>query len=284
MKRDPISIPELIQSVRVFLEDTGSLMDSFGLEPLEHSRAMAEIAEFPDTRIIEASFNQGSLLLETCADHIMAFIKTVTEPIQTLAPWSIVRTVIESSSFACWLFDISINAQIRSMRSLGFRYKGLREQSKLADISEDSALFNKVINQINSLEARAIKAGIKEIRNKKGKRDSIGLRIPKISDLVNETLNMEMEYRLFSSIVHSHSWATNQVGFKKIPTLGGFKLEKDLSLESIYILTNCSIRAISKPIWYKAVLYGWDISKFEILFDSIFDQIRVAKEFRFWKN
>ena len=279
-----LSISEIILLGTDLLDEASAFRDSFGVLPLEHSRAMAELASYPDVPIIESAFIQGSLLIEVSDGHTRALTKTVTEPAETLAPWSITRTVIESSALSCWLFDPNINAQTRAARSLGYRYVGLSEQSKIANKAKDSVISKKIHAQMDALEDRAVRLGFQQMRNKKGKRDGIGLRRPSLTGLVNETLNMEVEYRLFSSVVHSHSWATSQVGFKKIPTIGGFKLEKSLSLEAAHDLMTISIRAIFRAIWQKSKIYGWDIQLLEKLIDKAFRRIQIAKTYWFWRN
>lgn len=269
----------LIRALNDFMKSIGTYMDRFGVEPLEHSIATSEIASFSDLRIIEAAFIQGGLLIESSADHLIAFIKSVSEPVLTLAPWSLVRMVIEGSALSCWFLDPSIGNRDRSGRSLAWRYAGLREQLKIANISKDNETAVKVIHQIDALEARAIQIGFSPVRNKKGKRDGIGQRMPRHTKLVKQTLDMEIEYRLFSAVVHSHAWATTQAGFKKQPSLSGYLLEKRLTLEMVLMLSSFMIRSFTKAIWFKAKLYGWDLPQLEQIFQHVFGQTKIPKSY-----
>src|SRR5690349_12524344 len=104
----PVSANDALAMVRnldTFLEDVSAYLQQFGAGPGPAAQALAEIAVFPRAESVRTAGGQGAVLVDVAADHIVSFIRSVTEPVLTIAPWSCVRAVLEASAIAAWLLD-----------------------------------------------------------------------------------------------------------------------------------------------------------------------------------
>src|SRR5262249_44875713 len=136
-------------------------------------------------------------------------------PATTIAPWGIARSVLEMSALAKWLWDTKIHAFERVQRSLVFRHKGLVDQLKLAKISKELLDPKKVIARINHAEFSALELGMGSIENKKGRKQFVfKMEMPTNTEIINEVMDKEQEYRLLSAMVHGRNWAIQSLGFE----------------------------------------------------------------------
>jgi hypothetical protein len=100
---------EYVASVRAAL--TG-LYDGFvslrASEPPHQAKGSLADVEQSDPKWAQDALNActaGFSLLESGGEHITAFVKNVTEPVETIACWTSVRSMLTPCAIACWLFD-----------------------------------------------------------------------------------------------------------------------------------------------------------------------------------
>lgn len=184
-------------------EDAARYFRGCGPEPADRSVAAEDMLAISDHEKVRMAWITTALLIEAAADHVMAIVKTLTEPVQTIAPWASARAVLESSALVCWLADTSVAAPERIGRNLAWRCKGLEEQRKFADAQSDTESVGKIEALVQRRQQEAASLGC-----------SIPC-VPRFTDLVKTLLGMEAEYRLFSSLVHPHNWALHQVAFQR---------------------------------------------------------------------
>lgn len=101
-----------------------------GVDPMDGSIAATERATFPRPESLYSAATIGTMLLESVGEHVTTFIKTVTEPIEPIACWTCVRSMLESASIAAWLLDPRIDAVERVGRTFSYRYEGQEQQAK----------------------------------------------------------------------------------------------------------------------------------------------------------
>jgi len=195
--------------------ELGRFINAQQPQPSPNSRAAREWDHFPHVESLKTAYSQGGLLIEVAADQMIAFTKTVTEPAQTIAPWTCVRSLIEAASLAVWLLDPDIEPRIRVQRSLAFRYEGLEQQQKIAKAAGDESSRRKIDKRLETTRDIARKLGISEGKSNKAQRHGIGQEMPTITNLIKNTLDEEVAYRLFSALAHAHSWALIQVSFQR---------------------------------------------------------------------
>ena len=209
---------------------------------------------------------------------MIAFTKTISEPAQSIAPWTIARSVLEASALSSWLLDTKINAHERVRRSLALRYEGLSQQAKfIKSLGQPTEIVNKRIEEI---ELTAEELGFPKIRNKKNERIGIGQVMPFVTEIIRDTLNEESQYRLYSAMAHSHSWAYTQLSYRKVDEgiseeSDTVLVEKHLSLELVWVLCGSVARYFSQPIRCKCELYGFDLVSMNTIIGDVFKSIGI---------
>ena len=277
----------MVKAIEVLHDAAGQFLNDSGLKPSSNSQAVLELSTFRRPESLETVYSQGTILVEVVADQLIAFTKTVTEPVQTIAPWSCLRAVIESSALANWLLDPSIDAKARVQRSFAFRYEGLSEEAKFLRASKDEPSRNKIISRIDEVEQNALELGYSKIEDKNGKRCGIGQTMTSLTDIITDTLKEEAIYRLLSAMTHAHPWAVQQLGFRQIkkegsPTnldpgsLSNLKLfEKHLEPPCVASLCRKAVEVFSKPTISESKLFGWNTERLKGFFNIALSSLRV---------
>jgi hypothetical protein len=121
-----------VRMVRQLHDKTAVYFDGQGLNPNPDSLATKELREFARPESVLTAYSQGISLIEVAGDHLIAFTKTIAEPAQSIAPWTIARAILEASALSCWLLDTKIEALTRVQRSLAL--KAARVQRRNAAI------------------------------------------------------------------------------------------------------------------------------------------------------
>jgi hypothetical protein len=267
-----------VKMVQQLHDKTGAFFESQGLDPTVNSIADKELQEFRRPESLFTAYSQGVSLIEVAADHLIAFTKSITEPAQSIAPWTIARAVLEASALSSWLLDTQINAHERVKRSLALRYEGLSQQVKFVQSLGQSAEF--VNKRIEEIELMAEGLGFQKLRNRKNERNGIGQVMPYITDVIRDTLDEESNFRLYSAMTHSHHWAYSQLSFRKVDETTfqenkAVLMEKHLSLESVWWLCGNVTRYFSQPIKYRCKVYGFDLESINIIIDDVFKGIGI---------
>lgn len=265
-------------------------------KPSSNSPAEFELSSFPRQESVRTAYSQGLALIEVAADQLVAFTKTVTEPVQTIAPWTCVRSLLEASALACWLFDNSVDARERVHISLAFRYEGLSQQLKFIRATDPTADTTKAVSRLEHVEGVAIELGFTAEKRRKGGRLGVGKRMPATTEVIRLELNEEATYRLLSAVAHAHHWALSRLGFQRVDrsrveALGisttdmlGHPFEKALSPSSVAFLCATAVISLAKAMWQEVLLFGWDVHLFKQVLESISDDLEILSNSRFWRT
>ena len=273
-KRDVV---EYVSRLGKLHDDTAAVVNRAGTLPFPGSQADLELSKSDRPESLQSAFAQGSLLIESTADHLMAFINTVTEPVQSVAPWTCTRAAIESSSMALWILDPHVGAVMRIGRSLAFRYEGQsqkkkilvsrldqleRRKSKVPQGVEEKlkAEIEKIIKRMDEISEIATALGYRPVLDKKDRRVGAGDRIPNFVELVRDGLDEEPLYRMLSAAVHGHTFALAELSFRHVPDLNsstGPQLEKSMSGQGVLSLSRINAKALLAPFEAKLDLFGW---------------------------
>jgi hypothetical protein len=278
----------MLAAIRLLHDETGRLGDDHDGQAASGSPAAEELAELGEP--MTDAYIQGHTLLEVAADQMTAFTRTLVEPIQTIAPWTCVRSLLEACAVAAWLLDPGTDARTRLGRSYAYRYEGLSQQVKCCRSSGTMAAEVAAIEgQLDAAEAEAIALGFGNLADKNGRRIGIGQRMPGATELIGRMLGEGFAYRLLSGIAHGHFWATQQFGFRPAgaapePSREAKSLEKHLAFEHAAFLCMKAARSFSLPVWFEHRLLGWDDSRLIPLFERVADAVRLAEEGRFWRG
>jgi len=270
---DTVTVDDALKMMRTtsrLHDEVGQFLEQSGHRPRPGSQAATELSSFQRPGLVETAFSQGGILIEVAADQLMAFVRTVTEPVQTIAPWTCVRALIESSALAVWILDPKVDAATRVRRSLAFRFEGLVQQRKIGRVSGDEAGTAKVAARIDDLECAAAHLGFPRVENRSGKRIGVAQEMPSITNIVAGVLDEEVTYRLLSAVAHAHPWALQQLSFRPAEDqhvlaaqLGagagtGQVMEKGLSPTAVAFLCRKAVPVFLRPLAHKCTLFGWD--------------------------
>ena len=284
----------MVQRLVTLHNSVGLFFDSCADEASPGSQADKELLKFKRRESVISAYGQGTMLIEVAADHLMAFTKTLSEPIQTIAPWTCVRAMLEASAIASWIFDPSLDASTRVQRSFALWHEGLSQQVKFGRARGDDADTAKVLARINEVESQALALGYPRVQNKNGDRIGIGQQMPAITEIIRDVLNEEAAYRLLSAMAHAHHWALQQLSFQEADKLTIQFADDDSSDEAVLILKKhldpISIaylclrvaRSLAIPVWYKCQLFGWDTTNLKGIFNAAFDDLRMPLSSRSW--
>lgn len=254
-----MSVEQIRSAVAQFHVDVGAYVNDCGLRPLSGSQAAAEQESWGDDVLLKTAFSQGHLLLESAADHMSSVERLLHEPIQTIAPWTCARGTLESAAYGRWLFDSRIDASARVARSLAMRYEGVAERLKIERLVGDQSAVANSENRLNYLEQQATALGLNRIVDARGKRIGVGIRLPSATDCIAAQLNMEFEFRVFSSMAHVHPSALAMLGFAAADPVVPTVLEKDLSGPAAAFLLVRSAQAVRAIVRSRAELFGHSI-------------------------
>jgi hypothetical protein len=291
---DESYITSLRGAITELYDGTADLYAIHGDQPTPDSLADKEIRESPRPESIITACSIATQLIEYSGEHLAAFVKILTEPIEPLATWTCVRSMLESCALSAWMSDPSIDHKERIARAFAHRYEGLEQQLKygrvvLVQPTELDALEQR----IDAVEQTAIALGYPRIHNSKGKRMGIGQRMPGATEIIKLVLDEEEMYRLLSAVAHGHSWAIMQLGFKPVNVaadaadiagIGVKCFEKQVFVNGMAYLGLGAAKAFAKALWHLWSYMGWDRASLTVLLDSVFDQLQAKACARFWRS
>lgn len=256
--------------------------------PADGSPAKRDAAAFARPISVHTVCSQAIFWVEVAGEHLTGFLKTVSEPCETTAPWVSVRALLEACALGTWLLQPELEVSERVARSIGIRYKGQDELRKLLEVGEgmDSQV---AVQRLDHLEATALELGYAQLRSARDRRTGAGTRVPPTTELVREQLNEEFLYRLASAVAHSHLWAIQQVGFRLVepapdaPADPDFRgMAKTVRPEFFVYLAQAAAQSIGRLLWYLCLYFGWNREDWATALERLFDVLQVPDEGRFW--
>ena len=290
----PTFVPALRETLSAFLNRCGELADANGNVPASTSQATQERTDSQRPESIVSAWSVASLLIENSADHISLFVKSIDEPIESLACWTSIRSMMEPCSIAAWLLDPQIDARARVSRVFALRYEGLTQQQKFArSINQPDAEIQKIGDRINDVEQAAVNLGYSTVLDRNGRRIGIGERMPGATDIIGDQLDDESTYRLLSAVAHGQHWAVRQLGFHSVDSndnpdsVGNVPtqaFERTVNVNGIAFLGLHGALAFAHTLWNQYHYFGWNPDSIEELFERTFDRLSFNDSMRFWRS
>ena len=262
----------------------------YGHAPVPGSIADLELQAFPRAESVHTASSQAWMLLDVTADQLTAFLKTVSEPFETIAPYTCIRSLLEAAALASWILDPTIDVRTRVSRSLALRYEGLVQQLRWAKAAGKDPI--KAERRLDHIVAVANTLGYAPVNDRRGRVCGAGRHMPSVTDLVGEMLQEEVLYRLLSAVAHGHHWAIHQLSFTKAPqfdtvsAISGTKLTgltKGANIDSMALLILVAASTFARAVWYKALYLGWDRDLLRTLLEERFDRLGAADHLRCWR-
>lgn len=271
-----------VEYVAAVREALTGLYDGFvqlrASEPPHQAKGSLADVEQSDPKWAQDALNActtGFSLLESGGEHVTAFVKNVTEPVETIACWTSVRSMLTPCAIACWLFDPTADAKERTARILALRYEGIEQEIKYLRVvgKVPANVIEDLEDKLDSFDQKSLGFGFPRLRDKAGKRNGAGMRMPTDTKLITEYLDAESDYRLLSAIAHGHQWAISQLGFRRVTgadfvTAAGVKvthLEKHLSASLVGYLALTATEAFGKACTEYFRYVGFDVAAVESL-------------------
>ena len=270
-------------ALRALLDDVSVFVNESGHEPKVGSIIAREQAE-SDAAQLDAALKQGHLLLESAFDHVFALTRLLITPVPTIAPWTCVRGGLEAAAIGCWLLADDIGAEERIGRSFACRYEGLSQQLSLAGATGGELERKKIEERMDDVEAKALALGYPPVATRRGRRDGIARRMPRITELVGDVMSEEPLYRILSAMAHGHSFAVMQLAFRAPDVMQPMIREKAMDSDAAALLLATSADIVAKPLSAKSVLFGYDVGRLDSLLTRRYSDIGLSEERRFWHS
>jgi hypothetical protein len=265
--------------LNTFRDGVSEFVNASGVLPAPGSIGESELTASCDPIPVRSAYAQGALLFEIADDHLTAFVKTITEPLEAWAPWSCVRALLEACALGRWLFDPTIDWTTRVGRSLTLRLEGLNQQKRFGLAAGQSTSHAE--DRILTVTGQAAKLGIEAVRNRRGRLVGFGSPMPSMTRLVSDELGEEAMYRLLSAVAHGHLWAITELGLKLLPAEEAPPVEPSLRvlqktpmLSGFLYLSRRSAHALARLLQHQVAYYGWRISGLKTLVQRFDDDFK----------
>ena len=282
------------EALSSFSNEIRSFHADHGLMPAPGSPAMTEQVASPHPDSLGTAWSIATVLIDLGSEHVTAFVKTITEPMETVACLTCVRSMLESCSLASWLLDPHINAHTRVGRVFAIRYEGMEQQLRYVRATGGSDEYlQRLEKRIDEVEQVARELCYPLLVNKNGKRFGIGQKMLSATEVIKLMLDAEEMYRLLSAVSHGHDWAIRALSFRPVPKgdlrpyVGGVPVtmyEKTPDVDKLALLGFTAAESFAKPVWDKCNYAGWDKERLTGVFERTFDDLQAAPGVRFWNR
>jgi hypothetical protein len=295
MMNMPLSQVRGIQpAIELLLDRSSALRATCDGEPPAGSPLALDLASATRPESIATAVSIGDLALEYAADHLSAFARLMSEPIEVLACFTCIRSMLEMSAIGAWVLDPAISSHDRVQRVFAKRFEGLEQQLKFGRCSSlDARKISDIENRIQHIESEALLAGYPKYRSpKNGRITAVGMPMPGATDMIRDVLDDEWLYRLLSAVAHGEHWAIVQLGFENVTgQQGSFSLgATQMSRFRKAVSTNCfallglhGFLAFGRVLWNKARYSGWPLPAVRSILDEVADAMSAKPDVRFWK-
>ena len=291
--------PEQILVVREELTSlytvTASLRGGIDGRPVPDSPYAYELSVSRLKESLDTARSNSSLLIESGGEHMTAFVKMLTEPMEPIACWTCIRGMLEPCARAAWLLDPAIDADTRIKRSFAVRFDGMEQDLRFARaMNLPKQDQDKIEKRIATVELDSISLCFPKLRDKRKKKKiaGIGVMMPAATDIVKGVLDEEAAYRIFSAVSHGQAGAIRQLSFSPVSGVGstvqmgggyGKRFKKTVNPDLMAWLGLVAARAFARPVWYEFGYTGCDRRQLRNLFEEIFDRLGAKVAERFWR-
>ena len=290
----PDYLPSMREALSHLCDEIKSFHADHGDSLAPSSPAVYEQAGSQRPDLLVTAWCMTLQLIESASDHAAAFVKTITPPIQPIACWSCVRSMLETCSLASWLLDPHIDAHIRIKRGFAIRYKGIEQYLKyVRAIGGRDEDVQRIKKRIVDVERVARTLGYQSVTNKKRERIGIGQVMPTATDVIRCILDEERMYRMSSAVIHGQTWATRTLSSRRVPegdskpAIGGVpvvRFQKHVDVDKLAPLGFTAAKAFAKPVWDNCNYAGWDKERLIGVLDSTYDKLGLRSSERFWRQ
>lgn len=283
-------------SLSALLDGLPGTSQDYQGEPLPGSQYAEELSESTCLKSVATPLSIANLLIESSCEHLSVFIRACSNPVEAMACYTCIRSMLESCAIASWLLSPELSADQRIGRSLAIRYSGLVQQLKYARSKKQAVndgADETIQSRIDEIEELAKSLGFDRIVDRNGRLAGVAYRMPSATDLIQSELNQESQYRLLSAVAHGHAWAITELGYEPDPEVGAEMLDgripvqamrKKAFVDGLAYLCLTGSEALARPVVSQHAYLGLDMQPLEALLDKCYDELGVVESQRFWRS
>ncbi len=288
--------PEYVIAIRGALkylhDEIAHLIEAEGNKYAAGSQAANEHSIYAEPDAVFNAMALAGQLIESADDHLSVISKILVEPIEIIASWTCIRSMLESCALAAWLLDPSIDVRTRVGRGFALRYEGMEQEQKLCRaMKRPETEIDKSKANMDEMERDALALGFAAVTDKNGDRIGVGQRMLGATDVIKLMLDDEVMYRLLSAVEHGHHWAIRQLCYEESTAddeeIGGTQtraFKKKISVDKVAVLTSCGVQAFLRALWNQCHYFGWNCLHFEEVFENVADKMLLPIPTRFWRS
>jgi hypothetical protein len=282
-------------AIDVLLERMSAYIESSPENPIKGSTLDLDLvsASLPDSIMSALCF--GDLALEFAADHLAAFARLLSEPVETLACFTCIRSMLETTAMGTWVLDPALKSNDRVARVFAIRFDAIVQQLKFARCySVETQKIQSLEARLRMIEQEASDLGYPQFRSRDNKTiTGVGVRMPSATDLIRDIHNNEWLYRMLSAVAHGHHWAIVQLGYRDATQdagpvfAGGIPVspyEKRVYVDGLAIVGLHGFLAFARLIWNHARFCGRDLLQLEEILEDVADKMTAKPTVRFWRS
>jgi hypothetical protein len=294
MSLPPSHVPGLKSAIESLLGRSAALMAASAGPPPSDCPLALDLASASRPESIATVVSFGDLALEYGADHLSAFAKLLSEPIEPLACFTCIRSMLEMSAIGAWVLDPAISSHERTARAFAIRFYAIDEQLKFGRcIRVEQQKIAELEQRLLDVERDASIAGYPQLRSKKGAVVGIGRPMPNATEMIRDVLGDEWLYRLLSAVAHGQHWAVIQLGFEDVSqqsapaSVGSTPMKtfrKAVSVNSVALFGLHGFLAFARVLWNKSNYSGWNSAAVHSICEDTADAIGANIDLRFWRS
>ncbi len=291
---DDKHLPVIREALTALNDGVVALCEPIVSDPLPGSPFAKELSASRRQESLVAAWSMAVTLIESGGEHMIAFVKTITEPMLPIACGTCIRSMLEPCARAAWLLDPAIDADMRIRRSFAVRYDGMVQDLKFARATNQPENAQKDIeNRIVKFERDAVAMGYPKLRGKKNARIGISVKMPGATELVKHILDAEDAYRILSAVSHGQASAIRQLSYTPVSGSGGTSeisgarvtyFERTVNPDLAAWQGLNAVRAFAMPVWRQFTYAGWETDPLRGLLEKVFYRLQAGPHMRFWRR
>ena len=264
--------------------------------PVVGSQAEREQAALPYLQTPSTAFSYAGADLMAASNSLLALRRVLTEPVLSLAPWGLARSVLELSSVAAWLLEPDITAAEREQRGFNVRVRDIqREEEYIKSLGPTSSSLIDTPNALQHLKIRLDKIawqagtlGFEANYDGAGWLRFVGdAGVPGATTLTSEIFGQPAVWHLLSGAEHGRFWALRHLGMRTVSQSfapGVSFIEESLPIPSALWLIDCPLAWFTRAAWNRAAIAGWPLSPLATLLSEAARILDLDSRHHFWTD
>ena len=264
--------------------------------PVPGSQAEREQASLPYLETPSTAFSYAGAGFMAASNSLFALRRALTEPVLSIAPWGLARSVLELSAVAAWLLEPDITAAERERRGFNVRVRDIRRNKEyIKSLDPASSVPFDIPGALQHL-----KVGLDKIARQAGMlgfeanhdrhgwlRFVGGADVPGTTTLTSEIFGQPAVWHLLSGAEHGRFWALRGLGMRTVSQ--GFEpgvssIEESLPLSSALWLIDYPLAWFTRAAWNRAAIAGWPLSPLATLLSEAALILDLDPSHHFWAD